>query len=147
MFLVIPLDRKPDWRNPPLVTLALIIVNTLVYLFWQHSDYDYLVEAYSYYEESGLYRIELEHYKSYRQTHAPLDASTELSESEEQQLIGARWRQRVQPHLGVKGLAAPAVLILRAVVDQEEAGGRQALDHAVKERLRLRNCLKRLSGG
>ena len=55
-----------------------------------------------------------------------------------QELVGARRRQRVEPQLGVVGLAAPAVLVLRAVVDQQEqAGGRQALDQAVEQGLRL----------
>src|SRR5262249_46044923 len=55
-----------------------------------------------------------------------------------QQLVCRRRGQWVEPYLGVKGLTAPAVLILRAVVDQEEdAGGGQALDQAVEERLRL----------
>ena len=55
-----------------------------------------------------------------------------------QELVGARRRQRVEPQLRVVGLAAPAVLVLRAVVDQEqEPGRRQALDQAVEQGLRL----------
>ena len=55
-----------------------------------------------------------------------------------QQCLGARGRQRVEPELGVVGLAAPAVLVLRAVVDQQQQAGRgQALDQAVEQRLGL----------
>ena len=55
-----------------------------------------------------------------------------------QQGLGARRGQRVEPELGVVGLAAPAVLILGAVVDQQQqAGGGQALHQAVEERLGL----------
>ena len=55
-----------------------------------------------------------------------------------QELVGARRRQRVEPQLRVVGLAAPAVLVLRAVVDQQqEPGRRQALDQAVEQGLRL----------
>ena len=55
-----------------------------------------------------------------------------------QQCLGARRGQRVEPELGVVGLAAPAVLVLGAVVDQQEqTGGGQALDQAVEERLGL----------
>jgi len=40
--------------------------------------------------------------------------------------------------LGIVGLAAPAVLVLRAIIDQqEEPRGRQALDQAVQQCLRL----------
>ena len=56
----------------------------------------------------------------------------------QEQLAGALGRQRVQTELGVVGLAPPAMLVLRPVVDQEEQPrGRQALDQAVQERLRL----------
>jgi hypothetical protein len=42
-----------------------------------------------------------------------------------QQFVGARWWQRVEPQLGVIGLAAPGVLILWAVVHQEQQVGRR----------------------
>ena len=55
-----------------------------------------------------------------------------------QQLVGALGRQRVDPELGVVALAAPGVAVLRAVVDQQQdPGGRQALDQAVEQRLGL----------
>ena len=55
-----------------------------------------------------------------------------------QQLVGTHWRQRVQAQLCVIGLAAPAVLVLRAVVDQQQqAGGGQALHQAIEQLLRL----------
>ena len=55
-----------------------------------------------------------------------------------EECVGARRRQRVEPQLRVVGLAAPAVLVLRAVVDQQqEPGRRQALDQAVEQGLGL----------
>ena len=55
-----------------------------------------------------------------------------------EQLVGVLGGKRVQPELAVVGLAAPAVLVLGPVVDEEqEAGGRQALDQAVEQRLGL----------
>ena len=55
-----------------------------------------------------------------------------------QQFLGARGGQGVEPELGVVSLVPPAVLVLRAVVDeQEQAGGGQALDQAVEDRLGL----------
>ena len=55
-----------------------------------------------------------------------------------EELVGARRRQRIEPQLRVVGLAAPAVLVLRAVVDQQQEAGRgQALDEAVEQRLGL----------
>ena len=59
-------------------------------------------------------------------------------EQDVQQLLGAlRW-QGIDPELAVVALAAPGVLVLGAVVDEEQQpGGREALDQAVQERLRL----------
>ena len=55
-----------------------------------------------------------------------------------QQLVRALGRQRIEPELRVVGLAAPAVLILGPVVDeQQEPRRRQALDQAVEQGLRL----------
>ena len=66
-----------------------------------------------------------------------LDAGVGPSKRQEQ-LAGALGRQGVQAELGVVALAAPAMLVLRPVVDQQEhPGGGQALDQAVEERLRL----------
>ena len=55
-----------------------------------------------------------------------------------EECVGARWGERVKPYLGVVGLAAPAVLVLGTVVDQEQETGRgQAVDQAVQQRLGL----------
>ena len=55
-----------------------------------------------------------------------------------QEFVGTHGWQRVEPELGVVGLAAPAVLVLRAIVDQQQQpGGGQALDQAVEQGLGL----------
>ncbi len=63
MFL--PLDRKPDWRHPPLVTLFLILVNIAVFFVWQVNDDQYEHEAVSYYFSSDLPEIEFAAYREY----------------------------------------------------------------------------------
>ncbi len=60
MFL--PLDQKPDWRNPPLVTLILVVANVLIFYIWQYNDERYSREAYEYYVVSGLIKTELNAY-------------------------------------------------------------------------------------
>ena len=65
MFL--PLERKPDWRNPPLITLILVIANIMVFYMWQYSDVRYEQDAYRYYETSNLDIIELKKYALYRE--------------------------------------------------------------------------------
>ena len=53
-------------------------------------------------------------------------------------LVRTHRRQRVEPQLRVVGLAAPAVLVLGPIIDQQQQPGRgQALDQAVEQGLRL----------
>src|SRR6266852_4098380 len=53
-----------------------------------------------------------------------------------EEVLGALGAQGVKPELRVVGLAPPAVLVLGAVVyEQEEPGGGQALDETVQARL------------
>ena len=55
-----------------------------------------------------------------------------------EECLSARRRQRVEPQLGVIGLAPPAVLILWPVVDQQqEPGRREALDQRIEQGLRF----------
>jgi membrane associated rhomboid family serine protease len=63
MFL--PLDRKPDWRNPPLVTLIILLINVLCWYIWQTNDETNSVEASEYYVYSGLFKTELRKYEEY----------------------------------------------------------------------------------
>lgn len=63
--MFIPLDRKPDWRNPPLITLLLILVNVLCFTLWQGDDERLEEQAYSYYLNSQLPAIELPLYRNY----------------------------------------------------------------------------------
>ena len=55
-----------------------------------------------------------------------------------QERLSARLGEGVEPELGIEGFAAPAVLVLGAVIDQEkDASRRQALDQHVEHSLRL----------
>ena len=63
MFL--PLERRPDWRNPPLITLILVIANVLIFYMWQFNDRHYERDAYSWYQEQGLDMVELKKYSEY----------------------------------------------------------------------------------
>lgn len=60
--MLIPFDRKPDWRHPPLATILLILANLLVFIVFQSGDERRMQEAIRYYFESGLAQIELPRY-------------------------------------------------------------------------------------
>lgn len=73
--LIIPVGRRPDWRNPPLITLLLILLNCLIYFGLQSGDRNREDEALNYYAESSLGAIELPRYVEYlEQTFRSSDA-------------------------------------------------------------------------
>lgn len=63
MFL--PLDRKPDWRHPPIITLLLILTNLVCFFVVQVNDDQYRHDALNYYLSSDLTEIELPAYRRY----------------------------------------------------------------------------------
>ncbi|VAW96371.1 hypothetical protein MNBD_GAMMA21-1002 [hydrothermal vent metagenome] len=67
MFL--PLDRKPDWKNPPLITLILVIANIFVFYMWQLNDDQRELDTYAYYSSSELDLIELKAYVEFKVQH------------------------------------------------------------------------------
>jgi len=62
---VIPVIGTAGKRNPPLLTIALIVVNCIVYFFFQFNDNEQYCRAMDYYMSSGLERVELTAYIDY----------------------------------------------------------------------------------
>lgn len=62
--LIIPVENRPDWRNPPLATLLLIAINVLVFFLYQGKDTERLEQAAKWYGESTL--VERERLPFYR---------------------------------------------------------------------------------
>jgi membrane associated rhomboid family serine protease len=65
MFFAFPLNAKPDWRNPPWITVLLILINCLVFFGPQRSDERREDTARQSYRTSGLGQIELPRYADY----------------------------------------------------------------------------------
>ena len=55
--LILPLPARPDWSRPPLATLAIMLLCLIAFLM-QGRDHSIREEAWRYYQESGLARIE-----------------------------------------------------------------------------------------
>lgn len=70
--MLIPIDKKPDWHNPPIITLLLIIANIFCFTLLA-TDNTNKVSAFDYYLRSELPRIEIPVYIKY------LDSKHELS--------------------------------------------------------------------
>ena len=60
--LVVPRPGSMSWKNPPVVTLLLILINCFVFFVWQAHEGRYYQEAQEYYVDSGLDRLETEAY-------------------------------------------------------------------------------------
>jgi len=64
---IIPLTGKISVRNPPIVTIAIVLINCLVWFVLQAGDADKQYEASEFYFTSGLVNIEISHYLAYRE--------------------------------------------------------------------------------
>jgi hypothetical protein len=56
MFLAFPLNGRPDWRRPPVITLLLIALNCIIYFGPEQFDQNAARKAATYYAQSELPR-------------------------------------------------------------------------------------------
>jgi membrane associated rhomboid family serine protease len=63
--LIIPLSGKISRRNPPFITIAIILINCFVFFILQARDNQRYFEAGEFYLESGLAQIEISRYIDY----------------------------------------------------------------------------------
>jgi membrane associated rhomboid family serine protease len=86
--LIIPLTEKISWRNPPIVTIGIILLNCLVYFGFQSGDTEQHIRASEFYFTSGLAQIEVPRYIAYREgrLHA-MDDSRQADRFDEETLV------------------------------------------------------------
>jgi membrane associated rhomboid family serine protease len=60
--LIIPVSGKIGWKNPPVATLALILINCLFFFLFQTHDDESRAAAEQFYLDSGLAAIEVPYY-------------------------------------------------------------------------------------
>ena len=60
--MIVPITGRLSWRNPPIVTVALILANIVVFSGFQSQDRAYLQDAWQHYTAFGLARIEMASY-------------------------------------------------------------------------------------
>jgi membrane associated rhomboid family serine protease len=60
--VIIPLSGKVSWKNPPFITIAVIVLNCFIYFVFQSQDGRIQNEAYEFYFSSGLARMEVTEY-------------------------------------------------------------------------------------
>jgi hypothetical protein len=54
--LIITVENRPNWNNPPLATLLLILVNVLVFFAYQGKDPQRMDQAWRWYEAITLHQ-------------------------------------------------------------------------------------------
>jgi membrane associated rhomboid family serine protease len=99
MFLAFPLNGRPDWRRPPVITLLLIALNCIIYFGPEQFDQIAARKAATYYAQSELPRIELPRFLDYLKSTYP-GRRTEYVE----RLMAAKqyaWVLRAMEHEGV----------------------------------------------
>lgn len=72
--MIIPITGKISLRNPPVVTIALILINCLVYFIFQAGDAEKTGSAFTYYFDSGLAEMEARAYIDYADAEAFAEA-------------------------------------------------------------------------
>lgn len=80
--IIVPVERKIDWRRPPLVLIALVVLNVLIFAFYQSDDQALMLEAAQHYHDSNMLDTEWRAYQVYsKQSNArePLSKDDELA--------------------------------------------------------------------
>jgi len=97
--LIIPLTGKISWRNPPAITICIILINCLVFFFFQSGEKRIFYEAEEYYFESELAKIEVSRYLEYaKQKLKDIPSLQEHKESDEETL--ARYHVEMEKDYG-----------------------------------------------
>lgn len=98
--LIIPIQNKPDWSNPPLITVGLILINLLVFLFYQGNDGEISARAASIYHENNLLQMERGYYVDYLRAENPDEAAAlkQLNEGQDDYLFWSIFYDRGFDH-------------------------------------------------
>ena len=84
--VIIPTEKRFDWRKPPLILFCLVVTNVLVFFFYQGADEEKLNDLLSRYESTGYFAAEWPVYLRYLEESGSSEIATyrQLHEEEEQ---------------------------------------------------------------
>jgi membrane associated rhomboid family serine protease len=79
--LIIPAEKKVDWKRPPWMTFALMLSCLLAFLFYQGRDAELTEGAVRSYLEAELDRLEAPLYQGYLEREISLEGNTDLQQT------------------------------------------------------------------
>ena len=89
--LIVPVENRPDWKNPPVATLLLILINVLIFFVYQGKDPQKLEQSFQLYVESGLLEREQQPFRHYVARKSP-EVKKALDEADDEDSPQARQR-------------------------------------------------------
>jgi hypothetical protein len=86
--LAIPLTKKSSLKNPPAATIAIILVNVLIFIIFQTNDGERYAAAENFYFESGLDKVEIPLYLDFLEDHRPQEYQKTKDQIDANKLAG-----------------------------------------------------------
>lgn len=140
--LIIPIENKPEWSKPPVITIALILLNLIIFLLYQGNDSDIAREAARIYQQHQLLEREREYFLDYSRTAYP-ELQDELAELGTAAERDAYLMRRIFVNRGFDHYLREGWADSRIVIPEEHA----AWPEQRKEFETLRNRLSSIEGG
>ena len=63
--IILPVERRLNWKHPPIVLISIIVLNILLFFLYQSGDTERYFSAATEYAESGYLEDEWPHYETY----------------------------------------------------------------------------------
>ncbi|BFM13492.1 hypothetical protein R50072_36450 [Simiduia litorea] len=90
--IIIPTEKRFDWRYAPTVMFGIVLLNVLIFFFYQSGDDNKIEQALDIYQQQGFLELEWPAYKTYLASKNTVQADEQLTYTEalfEQQDFGS----------------------------------------------------------
>lgn len=81
--IIIPTEKRFDWRYAPTVMFGIVLLNVLVFFFYQSGDDNKIEQALEIYQQQGFLELEWPEYKKYLAAKNTQQADEQLTHAEE----------------------------------------------------------------
>ncbi|MFH1673843.1 MAG: rhomboid family intramembrane serine protease [Pseudomonadota bacterium] len=102
--LIIPLTGKISWRNPPVITIGIILINCFVFFFLQSNDKEWCRQTIEFYFESELVKIEVPRYREYLKSAKGEDVPSFQGEEKDEMILVRFVQEMEKDHVFMKKL-------------------------------------------